>query len=192
MRGAVRRRANLTRRALALGAVLVARAARADAPGTIAITETRVPGYALPRLDATLVVPAPIERVWALVSDCGRAREFMDLEKSELLARRGKTLRCSTLVDVPFPFGKLRGVTDATDESRPGLMRQSWKLVSGDYRYDEGFWELTVVTPGSTRVRYVTLTEPKLPVPNGMLASGQRDYVQKMLLRLRDRVSAAR
>jgi hypothetical protein len=63
--------------------------------------------------------------------------------------------------------------------------------VSGDYLYDEGFWELTTQRSGATAVRYVTLTEPKLPVPRGMLASGQRDYVQKMLLRLQKLVVAA-
>jgi hypothetical protein len=183
----------LTRRlalglALGSGAVAMPHAAAAEAP-RVSIVEHRVAEHALPRLDATITIAAPVEQVWALVSDCLRAREFMELEKVDVVARHGKVVRCSTLVDVPFPFGKLRGVTDATDESRPGLYRQSWRLVSGDYLYDEGYWELSSPQPGKTLVRYVTLTEPKLPVPSGMLASGQRDYVEKMLLRLNERLS---
>jgi hypothetical protein len=190
-------RSSLTRRSrlkLALAAALSlapASQAAGEAP-RVTIQETRVAAHALPRLEATLTIAANVELAWALVSDCLRAREIMDLEKVEVLARRGKVVRCSTLVDVPFPFGKLRGVTDATDESRPGLYRQSWKLVSGDYLYDEGYWELSSPRPGYTRVRYVTLTEPKLPVPSGMLACGQRDYVEKMLLRLNERLTARR
>jgi hypothetical protein len=180
--------------AAGLCAALVSGRARAQTgePARVSIQETRVAGHALPRFDASLLIAAPMERVWSLVSDCRRAREFMDLESSELLARRGKTVRCRAVVDVPFPFGTLEGVTDATDESRIGVLRQSWRLVTGDYVYDEGFWELSTPRKGYTRVRYVTLTEPKLPVPSSMLASGQRDFVEKMLLRLRERLTLLR
>jgi len=169
---------------------LAAAQASARDASSVVIKETPVPEHALPRLEATLSIPAPIERTWALVSDCNRLREFMDIEQTQLLERHGKVARCQLVVDVPFPFGKLRSIIETHDESRPGLWRQSWKLVSGDYLYDEGFWELTTPRPGATSVRYVTLTEPKLPVPRGMLASGQRDYVQKMLLRLQKQLGA--
>jgi hypothetical protein len=175
---------------LALAGLLgSAEPAQADDAAAPVIKETPVPDHALPRFDATLTIPAPMEKIWALISDCRRMREVMDLESSELVERHGKVERCKLVVDLPFPFGKLRSIVEETDESRPGLLRQSWKLVSGDYLYDEGFWELSSPQPGSTLVRYVGLTEPKLPVPRGMLTNGQRDYIVKMLLRLRQLVT---
>jgi hypothetical protein len=116
----------------------------------------------------------------------------MDIESARTIARRGKWSRCKLIVDVPFPFGKLQSLSDNFDESRPGVRRTRWKLVSGDYLYDEGFWELTPTPTGHTLARFSTLTEPKLPVPSGMLKSGQRDYVKNMLVRLRKRALALR
>jgi hypothetical protein len=173
-----------------LGLSSSAVAVAADPPVTL--RETLVAGHALPRIDATTTIDAPVERLWPLVSECNRFREYMDIELSREVNRRGTWSRCQLVVDVPFPFGKLRSISDQSDDSVPGRHRASWKLVSGDYHYDEGFWELTPLGPGRTRVRYVTLTEPKLPVPRGMLLDGQRDFVKDLLARLRKRALAVR
>jgi ribosome-associated toxin RatA of RatAB toxin-antitoxin module len=183
-------RQRLSRCAVLLGLALAVSAAGAE-PRVI-VKETAVPRHALPRMEATLEIEAPVERIWPLVSDCNRFREYMDLESARVVAQRGTWSRCQMVVDLPFPFGKLRSVVDNFDERRPGVYRTSWKLVSGDYDYDEGFWELTPTATGRTRVRLVTLTEPQLPVPRGMLRDGQRDYVKDVLLRLRKRALAVR
>jgi ribosome-associated toxin RatA of RatAB toxin-antitoxin module len=163
--------------------------AHAEAPPRVQLKTFPVPGHAMARIDATLTIEVPPERVWALVSNCNRFAEFMeDVEESRQLERHGPRARCSLVVDVPFPFGTLRSITDTLEERRPGMLRQSWKLVSGDFYYDEGFWELTPDARGHTLVRYVTLTEPKLPLPRGMLQSGQEDFVRDLLLRLRQRL----
>ena len=154
--------------------------------------ETPVAKHALPRLEATLEIEAPPERLWPLVSDCNRFKEYMDLETARVIARRGNWSRCELVVDVPFPFGKLESVSDNFVERRSGVYRATWKLVSGDYLYDEGSWELRATGSGRTLARVSMLTEPKLPVPNGMLLSGQRDYVKDMLVRLRQRALASR
>jgi hypothetical protein len=156
----------------------------------VALKEIAVAEHALPRMEATLDIEAPVERLWPLVSDCNRFSEYMDIESARVLAHRGKWSRCQMVVDVPFPFGKLRSVSDNFDERRPGLFRTRWALVSGDYLYDEGYWELTPAAPGHTFARLVMLTEPKLPVPRGLLLGGQRDYVKDLLLRLRKRALA--
>ena len=186
---------NLSRRSLSRCAVVLAlawasRAVAADPPVTL--KESVVSGHSLPRLDATMTIEAPVERLWPLVSECKRFREYMDLESARELSRRGTWSRCELVVDVPFPFGKLRSISDQLDERAAGRYRASWKLISGDYHYDEGFWELTPIGETRTRVRYVTLTEPKLPVPRGMLLEGQRDFVKDLLARLRKRVLLAR
>jgi ribosome-associated toxin RatA of RatAB toxin-antitoxin module len=174
--------------ALSAGSVGLERA-HAEPPPPVQLKAFAVPGHAMARIEATLTIPAPPERVWSLVSNCNRFPEFMDdVKQSRELERHGPRARCSLLVDVPFPFGTLRSISDTLEERRPGLLRQSWKLVSGDFYYDEGFWELTPDARGGTIVRYVTLTEPKLPLPRGLLQSGQEDFVRDLLLRLRKRL----
>jgi hypothetical protein len=182
-------RRSLSRCAVVLGFALAARASGAEP--AVTLKETVVTGHALPRIDATTTIEVPVERLWPLISECNRFREYMDIESARELSRRGTWSRCELVVDVPFPFGKLRGISDQLDERAAGRYRASWKLVSGDYHYDEGFWELTPVGPARTRVRYVTLTEPKLPVPRGMLLDGQRDFVKDLLARLRKRALSA-
>lgn len=183
-------RRSLSRCAVVLVLAWATGALAADPPVTL--KETVVSGHSLPRLDATTTIDAPVERLWPLISECNRFREYMELESARELSRRGTWSRCELVVDVPFPFGKLRSISDQLDERAAGRYRASWKLVSGDYHYDEGFWELTPLGPARTRVRYVTLTEPKLPVPRGMLLEGQRDFVKDLLARLRKRVLAVR
>jgi hypothetical protein len=111
-----------------------------------------------------------------------------DVEKSRVVSRQGKTTRCVLVVDVPFPFGTLDSVSDMVAEPQPDHWRLSWKLVRGDFHYDEGFWELRPTPRGHTSVRYVSLTKPKLPVPRGTLLAGQKDFIVDMLLRLRKRL----
>jgi ribosome-associated toxin RatA of RatAB toxin-antitoxin module len=180
------------RPALAAGLLVAASlvlGAEAEAARRVPVSETKVPGRDMPRLEATWTIPAPVERVWALISDCNRFAEFMkDVERSRVLSRNGKTTRCELVVDVPFPFGSLHSVSDAHDERQPGIWRQSWQLVSGDFHYDEGYWELRPVASGQTMVHYVSLTEPKLPVPRGRLLEGQKDFIADMLLRLDKRL----
>jgi polyketide cyclase/dehydrase/lipid transport protein len=182
------RRNWLSRCAVLVPALLAPSAYCADPP--VVVKETAVAERAMPRMEAVLEIEVPLERIWPLVSDCNRFHEYMDIESARVVTRRGNWSRCQMVVDVPFPFGKLRSLSDNFDERRAGLFRTSWKLVSGDYLYDEGFWELTPTASGHTRARLSILTEPKLPVPSGMLRSGQRDYVKDLLLRLRKRALA--
>jgi len=167
-------------------ALLLPIGAGAEAKATVSLVEVAVAAHDMPRLEASLTIEAPIDEVWALVSDCTRFGDFMsDIDSARLLWRRKEKTRCRLVVDVPFPFGSLENVSDAVAERQPGLYRQSWKLVTGDFHYDEGFWELRSTAHGHTLVRYVSLVEPKLPVPRGLLLSGQKDYVLDMLQRLR-------
>lgn len=185
-----RGRRTLRQCAVVLAFVVGSSAAAAAPPVTL--RETTVTGHALPRIEAATTIDAPVERLWPLISECRRFREYMDIESSRELSRHGARSRCELVADVPFPFGKLRSVSEQLDERATGRYRVSWKLVSGDYHYDEGFWELTPLGATRTRVRYVTLTEPKLPVPRGMLLDGQRDFVKDLLARLRKRATAPR
>jgi ribosome-associated toxin RatA of RatAB toxin-antitoxin module len=173
---------------LALLGPLLGFTAAAEVAPRVPLTATNVPGRAMPRLEATLTIEAPVDKVAALVADCDRFGEFMDVEKSKVIERRGNIKRCKLVVDVPFPFGSLESVNEETEERTPGVVRESWKLVSGDFYYDEGFWELKPTPQGYTQVRYVALVEPKLPVPRSMLLGGQKDYIRDMLLKLRKRL----
>jgi ribosome-associated toxin RatA of RatAB toxin-antitoxin module len=149
----------------------------------------QVKGRDMPRLDATIEITAPVEDLWKLVSDCTRYGEFMDVEKSRVIFQKGKVTRCEVSVDLPFPFGTLDGVSDAvlSVNEATGIYTRSWKLVSGDFDYNEGFWQLTRLAPERTKVRYVVLAEPDVMIPIGVLRSKQETRTRETLLKLRQR-----
>jgi ribosome-associated toxin RatA of RatAB toxin-antitoxin module len=161
-------------------------------PGRITLGTTAVKGYDMPRIDASIVIEASVENVWRLVSNCDRYGEFMEVEESKTLWKKGNVSRCRLVVDVPFPFGTLEGISDGTLEVDNGVHRRRWKLVKGDFSYNEGRWELRADDAGHTRVSYSILADPNLPLSRGMLLDKQKAKTRAMLTRLRNRVLAAK
>jgi len=149
------------------------------AKGDIVVQSMKVKGSALPMFTVMGVVDAPVDKVWKLVSDCaGYAGMMPRVETAKVVKRKGKTTTCATRVDLPFPLGHLDAVTNNTLlASSKDAKRMSWKLVKGDYKRNQGDWELTHFgnkSNGKTLIVYNALVEPKLAVPKGMLRSGQK------------------
>lgn len=158
--------------------------------GEIVVKSKAVKGSAIPMFKVTGVVDAPVDKVWALVSNCdGYVGVMPRVEKSRTLKKRGAKTTCSTRVDLPFPLSHLDAVTEnTTEKSAPGTRRMSWELVRGDYKRHRGDWDLRPfgeADSGRTLIVYHALVEPSLAVPKGMIASGQRRELPAVIKGLR-------
>ena len=164
----------------------------AEPPSPVQLKAYTVAGRDMPRLDATIEIAAPVEEVWRLVSDCDRYGEFMQVERSRVVSRKGNSMRCELEVDLPFPFSSLESTSDAVVavNEAAGTYSRTWKLVKGDFEYNEGSWQLTRLGPNRTRVRYIILAEPDVMIPLGVLKSKQEARTRETLLALRDRAQA--
>lgn len=149
------------------------------ASGSIVVQTMKVKGASLPMFTVMGVVDAPVDTVWKLVSNCdGYAGMMPRVETSKTIKRKGKTTTCQVRVDLPFPLGHLDSTTKNTAmKADAGTHRMSWRMTKGDYKKNQGDWELTRFGKkgsGKTLIIYNALVVPKLAVPNSMLKSGQK------------------
>src|SRR5262249_15325670 len=120
------------------------------------------------RLVARAVLDVPPKKVWQIVSDCAHYKDHLPrIIASELVKKVGNVHTCKVTVEMPFPFSNLTGVTEAVHEESDQRMKRSWKLVSGDYKFNDGSWEVRPAdkTGASSLVVYTIHAEPNSSVP---------------------------
>lgn len=179
----------ITACALAIAALGPAAAAADDLParGQVEIRSYAVPGSNTPRVVVRAVMELPPRKVWAVVSDCARYKERMPrIAASELVKQEGNRQTCRVTVEMPFPLANLTGVTTAVlQESAAGMSRR-WTLVSGDFKANDGSWEVTPVGNGSSSlVVYTIHAEPTTSVPAWLRESAQRKALPELFERVK-------
>jgi ribosome-associated toxin RatA of RatAB toxin-antitoxin module len=129
----------------------------------------------------------PPRKVWAVVSDCAHYREHLPrIAASELLKRDGNLQTCRVTVQMPFPLANLTSVTAAVlEENESGMLRR-WKLVSGDFKANEGSWEVKPLERGaSSLVVYTIHAEPNGGVPAWLRESAQKKALPELFERVK-------
>jgi ribosome-associated toxin RatA of RatAB toxin-antitoxin module len=186
------RHARLACRALVLAlplAVALPRAAAGDdlpAKGTVDIKSYSVPGSETPKIVARAVLDVPAKKVWAIVSDCATYKDHMPrIAASELLKKEGNVHTCKVTVAMPFPLSNLTGITNAVHEETATGMTRRWHLVSGDYKVNDGSWEVKPLEDGSTLVVYSIHAEPNTNVPQWIRESAQKKTLPDMMERVK-------
>jgi carbon monoxide dehydrogenase subunit G len=142
-------------------------------------------------LHACALVDAPPDEVWPVVRDCEKWHQYMPgVKNSRLHGRTGNTAVCEVVVDVPFPLGDLRSVTNIVESRRPdGGYHRRANLLSGDYHHNKGFWLLLPHDGGSkTLVAYDIDFNPDTAVPDFVLRTIQSATAPELLESLRERV----
>ena len=163
--------------------------------GGISVTFKKVAGSEMPAVLAYGVIKAPIAKVWAMVTDCGRYHLTMpSVKESALLSgsvSSGK-MRCKIVADLPWPMSDLTSVVDVTLKLRAdGVHERKWTLVEGDYKRNEGSWILTPIDQGaSTLLRYQLYVEPNTSVPDFLKRQAQKIKVPGMFQAIRKHVGA--
>jgi len=163
--------------------------------GGVAVSFKKVAGSDMPAVLAYGVIKAPIAKVWAMVTDCGRYHLTMpSVKESALLSgtvSSGK-MRCKIVADLPWPMSDLTSVVDVTLKLRKdGVHERTWTLVEGDYKRNEGSWTLTPIDQGaSTLLRYQLYVEPNTSVPDFLKRQAQKIKVPGMFKAIRKHVGA--
>jgi ribosome-associated toxin RatA of RatAB toxin-antitoxin module len=177
--------------ALALAAALAGTAAADDglpAKGTVDIKSYAVAGSSTPKIVARAVMDLPPKKIWQIVSDCAHYKDHMPrVAASELVKKEGNVHTCKVTIAMPFPLSNLTGVTAAVHEESEAGMSRRWKLVSGDYKVNEGSWELTPIdkTATSTLVVYTIHAEPNTSVPDFIREAAQKKTLPEMFERVK-------
>ena len=158
--------------------------------GEVIVTSEKVAGTDMPLSQVEAVIETPPEAVWALVSNCGQyARTFDRILASEELSREGNVVTCKVTTDLPFPLSDLTSVNRAVHTVEPGKRwLREWKLVQGDYEFNNGSWELLPFhgDPKRTLARYRLHAQPKVGLPQGLVRAAQGGNLPKVMTRLRD------
>jgi uncharacterized protein YndB with AHSA1/START domain len=159
--------------------------------GEVLVTTEEVAGRSVPRVRARALVQAPPEKVWSIIADVARYKDWMPrILESEELSREGDEIVVRLRFDMPFPFGDLSSVTAAVYTVEPGrLYKRTWRLRGGDFLENTGSWTLEPHGDGrATHVTYEILSEPNVPLPSFILESAQRTTLPELFTRLRARV----
>jgi hypothetical protein len=152
---------------IALALALLLRAddvgARLDG-GEIILSSEEVPGTNVPRAKMQGVIDAPPEKVWELVEHCaGYTKVMPRVDAATELSRDGGVVVCEVTVHTPFPLPNLTSRTQAVHTVDPGVRwERKWKLLSGDYKVNEGRWVLERYQgdPGRTLATYEIFADP--------------------------------
>jgi ribosome-associated toxin RatA of RatAB toxin-antitoxin module len=175
---------------LVLGALWPASASGDDLPakGQVEVKKVAVSGSDAPKFVVRAVMELPPKKVWAVVSDCAHYKERMPhIAASELVKKDGKVHTCKVTIKMPFPLSNLTATTEATHEESERQMSRRWKLVSGDYKVNEGSWEVRAVDEAGTSslVTYTVHAEPNSAVPDWIRESAQAKALPELMERVK-------
>ena len=190
-----------------LGAVLLpltaaAQGAWIDAPGVqqrlaageVVVTTAAAidPGRPRGRILAALLIKAPPQAIWAVMTDCKQAPLFVPgLKRCSRIggAADGSWEDFEQEVQYSWFLPTVRNVLRATYD-RP--RRIQFRRISGDLKDEEGSWLLTP-TPGgaATLVQYEVYVDPGFWVPHVLVSRTLRKDLPAALAGLRARAQSA-
>jgi ribosome-associated toxin RatA of RatAB toxin-antitoxin module len=177
----------------ALVGLLVASRAGADEStadleaGKILVTSVAVAGSSEPEHVVRAIVQSPPSSVWKIVSDCAHYKEHLPhMAASAELSRVGHTVTCQVTIAMPFPLSNLTAVTEAIHEERSDRMTRTWKLVRGDFDFNDGSWTVESYRGGSASlVTYRLHVKPKTVIPSFIRNMAQESALPELLERVR-------
>ena len=145
--------------------------------GEVLIRTVKVDDSGMPEARVEAVLDAPPAAVFEVVSNCDKLEERMPrMERSRSLGREGGESLCETTVDMPFPIRNLTAVTRSRLVEGPPLWSKKWKLVRGDFRTNDGMWEVRAWQddPKRSHVHYRIHAVPELAVPDFLQRFAQK------------------
>jgi len=184
---------------LARRAAAVSLLALATAPGTSAAdpdlpakgqfeVKTIPVSGSSPKIVVRAVVDQPPQKIWKILSDCDHYKDHLpNVAASKLIKMVGNIQTCEVTVSMPFPLANLTGVTEAVIEENDKGMSRRWKLVRGDYKYNDGSWEVKPADKaGATSlIVYTVHAEPNTIIPDWLRERVQKKLLPEMVERVR-------
>jgi hypothetical protein len=180
--------------------------------GEIEVAFRRVDGQPVREVQVSGIVNAPVESVWAVLQQFKHYDEFMPrfavslvlrLDAATLLAsasslkqieRQLMTEACDTVpsdtflfynrLDMPSPVGDRRYVLKMVRELR--VHRVHWTQTCGDFRINEGSWQLYPVG-NKTLAVYTALSDPGINLPGFIKTFVTRHSLPDIIVAVRKR-----
>ncbi len=140
----------------------------------------------MPHIDASIVVDAPVDKVFALARDIERYPEFMpDVKSIRITERSGKT-QISEWVGLVSQFRIEMKWTeeDIWDEETHTC---TWRQTKGDFQQYDGTWTFTPTPDGGTEMKMAIDYRYEVPLIGPMLKA----LVQKLMVQNANDILAA-
>ena len=136
------------------------------------------------------VIDAKPERVFAIIADVNRYREFIKrVVDSRVVRDAGKSYDFFYKIDMPWPLSDHWFITrnvHRIDEQRR-VYRRSWKLVRGSFHRNEGYWQVEPWPGDRTLVTYSVVLQPRSAIPQFVINYVTEKSLPRSIENLRDR-----
>jgi len=190
----------MTRRIVALAGAIASLAVSGPAPaktdwnaaldrGEVLIHSRRIPNQEEPEVVMKAVIDASPARVFALLADCaGYVRSMPRIKSAKVVSRGQQSDVCTVTVDMPFPYSDMTSTCRSTNVVEGKRMVRRWTLLSGDYRVNQGSWELRPFGGDGQRtlVVYRVIAVPKAWVPTWVRRYAQKRSLPETIARFRE------
>jgi ribosome-associated toxin RatA of RatAB toxin-antitoxin module len=158
------------------------------AKGEVEVKAFAVAGSDAPRIVVRAVMDLPPKKIWQIVSDCAHYKGRLPrVASSELVKKAGNVHTCKVTISMPFPLSDLTATTEAVHEESDKGMTRRWKLVQGDYKVNEGSWEVKALNKEGTSSLVIDTVhaEPNTAVPAFIRESAQKKALPDMIEHVR-------
>ncbi|MCK5798768.1 MAG: SRPBCC family protein [Deltaproteobacteria bacterium] len=153
---------------------------------TLRVTKTRGRGEAIG------VIDAPPARVFSVIADVAHYKEFMTrVTESKVIKREGNTYDFAYTIDMPWPLADYHCVTHNVHKvyAKHQRYERRWKLVSGTFTKNEGYWRLGPWPGGKTLVTYSVVVQPKTAVPDFIVNFVAKKALPRAIKSIRKRLA---
>ena len=141
---------------------------------------------------AVAVMKAPVDKVWPVVRDCEHFHKFMPrAKKSEMRRKLSDTqMVCFLEVSMPFPLSNLHSEVLSTIKQAEGGWQRSWTLREGNYKRNNGSWEVYPYGDGGawSLLVYNIDVDPDMSIPDAILRKAQTGSLPDVFTAIRKRV----
>jgi ribosome-associated toxin RatA of RatAB toxin-antitoxin module len=164
--------------------------------GEVLTTLVDTPGNPVEKGVALAVVDAPVDQVFAVITDYEHHADFMPfVAKSEVSKRDGNDLTLHQYLEFPLGIGdrnyEIEVTLGQTVVDGVTILQAPWKYTGvGNLKDTTGAWECTPLADGRTLVRYVCNTDPGGSFPDWIKNASTKMALPRLMKALRKRVAA--
>lgn len=141
-------------------------------------------------LDVYGAVSAPAHEVWEVVTTYDAYREFLPLVTESYLRKRAGNVAYQYIkMNPPWPFHDQWMVNICVEDKKRWNL--SWTMGEGNVKLEHGFWQLTPMPDGRTRMQYHLTVDPWMDaMPGWVVEWVTRNVMPDILKGVRKRVAA--
>jgi ribosome-associated toxin RatA of RatAB toxin-antitoxin module len=151
--------------------------------------KTELPIY---HLDVYGLVDGTPEQVWEAITSYNSYNEFLPLvTDSSVRKRADKTVYQYVKMNPPWPFHQQWMVNANKEDKINGII--SWTMADGNVKLEHGYWAVTPMPNGKTRLQYHLTVDPWMDnMPSWVVSMVTRGVMPQVIRGVRKRVELIR